>query len=99
MIASVFLWHMDAHGTASGVPAAVGPLYARLTVSVRRLTSRIFRRFLAVSSRAEVHMPDPDIETARIMLEFCRFAYKAYAQTCVYPMDPFYESHGAGVWQ
>ena len=30
------------------------------------------------------------------MLEWCRFAYKAYAQTCVYPIDPFYESRGKG---
>ena len=44
-------------------------------------------------------MPDPDILTALTMLEHCRFAYKAYAQTCVHPMDPFYESHGKGVWQ
>lgn len=44
-------------------------------------------------------MPDPDILTALDMLEHCRFAYKAYAQTCAYPMDPFFESHGKGVWQ
>ncbi|MDC0711411.1 hypothetical protein POL68_23270 [Stigmatella sp. ncwal1] len=41
----------------------------------------------------------PDTETALEMLEYCRFAYKAYAQSCVYPMDPFYEAHGEGVWQ
>ncbi|MFT3765652.1 MAG: hypothetical protein QM820_09070 [Minicystis sp.] len=44
-------------------------------------------------------MPDPDIMTALRMLEYCRFAYKAYAQTCVTPMDPFFEAHGEGVWQ
>ncbi|GMT96830.1 hypothetical protein KH5H1_09490 [Corallococcus caeni] len=44
-------------------------------------------------------MPHPNAETALEMLEYCRFAYKAYAQSCVYPMDPFYESHGAGLWQ
>lgn len=37
--------------------------------------------------------------TALTMLEYCRFAYKAYAQSCVYPMDPFYESHGEGFLQ
>lgn len=36
---------------------------------------------------------------ARQMLEHCRFAYKLYAQTCVYPMDPFYEAHGEGTLQ
>ncbi|NBD12352.1 lipase family protein [Corallococcus silvisoli] len=41
----------------------------------------------------------PDVETALEMLEYCRFAYKAYAQTCTYPLDPFYEAHGAGKWQ
>ncbi|NOK20606.1 lipase family protein [Corallococcus carmarthensis] len=44
-------------------------------------------------------MPHPNAQTALEMLEYCRFAYKAYAQSCVYPMDPFYESHGAGMWQ
>lgn len=44
-------------------------------------------------------MPHPNAQTALEMLEYCRFAYKAYAQGCVYPMDPFYESHGAGMWQ
>ncbi|RKI50972.1 hypothetical protein D7Y27_00640 [Corallococcus sp. AB004] len=44
-------------------------------------------------------MPHPNAQTALDMLEYCRFAYKAYAQGCVYPMDPFYESHGAGMWQ
>ncbi|MFO0757701.1 MAG: hypothetical protein U0359_14485 [Byssovorax sp.] len=34
--------------------------------------------------------------TARAMLEHCRFAYKAYAQTCKYQLDPFFESDGAG---
>lgn len=34
--------------------------------------------------------------TARRMLEHCRFAYKAYAQSCAFPMDPFYETHGEG---
>jgi hypothetical protein len=33
---------------------------------------------------------------ARICLEYCRFAYKAYAQSCEFPMDPFYESWGPG---
>lgn len=41
----------------------------------------------------------PDIETALVMLEYCRFSYKSYAQTCVYPMDPFFEAHGEGIWQ
>jgi hypothetical protein len=44
-------------------------------------------------------MPHPDILVALDMLEHCRFAYKSYAQACTYPMDPFYESHGGGVWQ
>jgi hypothetical protein len=35
-----------------------------------------------------------DLMIAREMLEYCRFIYKAYAQTLAYPMDPFYESHG-----
>src|SRR4051812_42690558 len=33
---------------------------------------------------------------ARSMLEYCRFAYKAYTQTCKYPLDPFFESDGEG---
>jgi hypothetical protein len=33
---------------------------------------------------------------ARNCLELCRFAYKAYAQSCQFPMDPFYESWGPG---
>lgn len=33
---------------------------------------------------------------ARTCLELCRFAYKAYAQSCQFPMDPFYESWGPG---
>ncbi|MET0406051.1 MAG: hypothetical protein ABW123_26780 [Cystobacter sp.] len=33
---------------------------------------------------------------ARICLEYCRFAYKMYAQSCQFPMDPFYEAWGAG---
>lgn len=37
-----------------------------------------------------------NMKLARRMLEYCRFAYKAYAQTCSYPMDPFYEAHAAG---
>lgn len=44
-------------------------------------------------------MPQPDSLTALEMLEYCRFAYKSYAQTCVYPMDPFYEAHGEGFVQ
>jgi lipase (class 3) len=44
-------------------------------------------------------MAQPDILTALEMLEYCRFAYKSYAQTCVYPMDPFYEAHGEGFLQ
>ena len=36
------------------------------------------------------------MKLARKCLEYCRFAYKAYAQTCQFPMDPFYESWGAG---
>jgi len=44
-------------------------------------------------------MPQADIETALEMLEYCRFAYKAYAQGCAYPMDPFYEAHGEGFSQ
>ena len=38
----------------------------------------------------------PSILTARINLERCRFAYKAYAQSCKFPMDPFFESWGEG---
>src|SRR5687767_8398230 len=44
-------------------------------------------------------MAQPDVLTALEMLEYCRFAYKSYAQTCVYPMDPFYEAHGEGFVQ
>lgn len=44
-------------------------------------------------------MPHPNPTMALHMLEFCRFIYRAYAQTCVYPMDPFFESHGEGKWQ
>jgi hypothetical protein len=36
-----------------------------------------------------------NIKLARAMLEACRFSYKAYAQSCSYPLDPFFESHGA----
>jgi hypothetical protein len=36
------------------------------------------------------------INVARRCLEYSRFAYKAYAQSCQFPMDPFYESWGAG---
>jgi hypothetical protein len=36
-----------------------------------------------------------NMKLARQMLEACRFIYKAYAQTCVYPLDPFFEAqHG-----
>lgn len=44
-------------------------------------------------------MAQPDVLTALEMLEYCRFAYKSYAQTCRYPMDPFYEAHGEGFVQ
>jgi hypothetical protein len=44
-------------------------------------------------------MTHPNYLTALDMLEHCRFVYRAYAQTCVYPMDPFFESHGEGAWQ
>lgn len=40
-----------------------------------------------------------NLKMARKMLEYCRFSYKLYAQTCVYPMDPFYEAHGEGTLQ
>lgn len=36
------------------------------------------------------------IDIAKDMLEHCRFAYKAYAQTLLSPMDPFFEGWGAG---
>jgi hypothetical protein len=36
------------------------------------------------------------MDRARRMLEYCRFAYKAYAQSCAFPLDPFYESWGPG---
>ncbi|MFL5349683.1 MAG: lipase family protein [Hyalangium sp.] len=38
----------------------------------------------------------PSMAMARNCLEYCRFAYKAYAQSCEFPMDPFYESWGPG---
>lgn len=44
-------------------------------------------------------MSHPNPLTALDMLEYCRFIYRTYAQSCVYPMDPFFESHGKGVWQ
>lgn len=44
-------------------------------------------------------MPQPDSLIALEMLEYCRFAYKSYAQGCLYPMDPFYEAHGEGFIQ
>jgi hypothetical protein len=44
-------------------------------------------------------MPHPNYLTALDMLEYCRFIYRAYAQTCLFPMDPFFESHGEGLWQ
>ncbi|MEY3211885.1 MAG: hypothetical protein RIT28_2366 [Pseudomonadota bacterium] len=34
--------------------------------------------------------------TARSCLEYCRFAYKAYAQSAKFPMDPFFETWGEG---
>jgi hypothetical protein len=37
-----------------------------------------------------------NLTLARAMLEHCRFAYKMYAQTCRYPLDPFFESDGHG---
>jgi len=37
----------------------------------------------------------PNLVLAREALEYCRFIYKAYAQTCVYPIDPFYEARGS----
>lgn len=40
--------------------------------------------------------PAKNLVNARRMLEHCRFAYKAYAQSCAYSMDPFYETHGSG---
>ncbi len=36
----------------------------------------------------------PNTKLARQMLDACRFIYKAYAQTCTYPLDPFFECHG-----
>ncbi len=36
------------------------------------------------------------IKTARTMLEYCRFAYKGFAQSCAFPLDPFFESWGPG---
>lgn len=36
-----------------------------------------------------------NMKLAREMLEACRFSYKMYAQSCQYPLDPFFESHGA----
>jgi len=36
------------------------------------------------------------LKRARQMLEYCRFSYKAYAQSCQFPLDPFYESWGPG---
>lgn len=36
----------------------------------------------------------PNSKIARQMLEACRFIYKAYAQTCTYPLDPFFECQG-----
>lgn len=44
-------------------------------------------------------MPSENCEamkTARKMLEYCRFAYKGYAQSCAFPLDPFFESWGPG---
>lgn len=41
-------------------------------------------------------LASPSMEMARTCLELCRFAYKAYAQSCQFPMDPFYESWGPG---
>ena len=38
----------------------------------------------------------PSMIAARVALERCRFAYKAYAQTLRFPMDPFFESWGPG---
>lgn len=35
-----------------------------------------------------------NMKIARDMLEACRFSYKMFAQTCTYPMDPFFESTG-----
>lgn len=37
-----------------------------------------------------------NMKVARQMLEYCRFAYKLYAQSCAFPLDPFFESHGLG---
>lgn len=37
-------------------------------------------------------------EIAIKMLEYCRFIYKAYAQSCVNPLDPFYESYQGIDW-
>lgn len=41
-------------------------------------------------------LKSPSMIAARVALERCRFAYKAYAQTLRFPMDPFFESWGAG---
>jgi|JI6StandDraft_1071083.scaffolds.fasta_scaffold69871_2 hypothetical protein len=34
-----------------------------------------------------------NMNTARALLEACRFSYKMFAQSCTYPMDPFFESN------
>ncbi len=36
------------------------------------------------------------MKTAREMLEYCRFAYKMYSQTCKLSLDPFFETWGPG---
>lgn len=39
-----------------------------------------------------------NIIKAGSMLEYCRFIYKAYAQSCINPLDPFYESYPGVEW-
>ena len=37
-----------------------------------------------------------NMKISRQMLKYCRFADKFYAQSCAFPLDPFYESHSEG---
>lgn len=41
----------------------------------------------------EYGLRSKNVTIAFEMLEHCRFIYKIYSQTLMYPMDPFYESH------
>jgi hypothetical protein len=36
------------------------------------------------------------MDKARTALDMCRFAYKMYAQTLWFPLDPFFETYGIG---